>query len=64
MTFEKCSYPKPLNREETAEYLGYSVSRLNAFASERKKPYFHKVGRDSYYHIADLEDFEKDQQIF
>ena len=63
MTFEKCSYPQPLNRAETAEYLGYSLSTMNKKA-KKKKPIFHKKGKEAYYHIADLEDFEREEQTF
>lgn len=63
MTSKKCSYPPPLNRQQTADYLGYSVSTMNKKA-KKKKPPFHKKGGESFYFLTDLEEYEKEQQTF
>jgi hypothetical protein len=63
MTLKENSYLKPLNRQETADYLGYSLQKMDRLA-KKKKPVFHKNGKESCYHIADLEEYEKEQQTF
>lgn len=47
-----------------ADYIGYSVVTLEKRASKGLDPRYHIEGGRSYYYIADLEEFEKSQQIF
>ncbi|RPD40609.1 hypothetical protein [Chitinophaga barathri] len=63
MTLKKCPYPHVFNREEAGDFLGYSLSTMNKKAMENK-PRFEKKGKESYYLLTDLEEYEKEQQTF
>ena len=44
-----------LTREEAADYIGVSISALAHWAGTSKGPRQRVIGRSSYYHVNDLD---------